>query len=151
MVKFQTFDQQIADRFTEERMVARLTTLFGVLALLLATIGLYGVTAYTAASRTAEIGIRMALGAARTGVTAMVMRGAMIQIFLGFSDRHAHRPALCSLYRVTTFRDERYRCRCPADGNNHVVVCCVPRGGHSGTARRVNRSCTGIANRIGEA
>ncbi|MBV9781394.1 MAG: ABC transporter permease, partial [Acidobacteriaceae bacterium] len=48
VVKFQTFDQQIADQFTEERMVARLTTLFGALALLLATIGLYGVTAYTA-------------------------------------------------------------------------------------------------------
>jgi predicted permease len=85
VVKFQTFDQQIADRFTEERMVARLTTLFGVLALLLATIGLYGVTAYAAASRTAEIGIRMALGAARTGVIAMVMRGAIIQTFLGLA------------------------------------------------------------------
>jgi macrolide transport system ATP-binding/permease protein len=83
VVKFQTFDQQIADRFTEERMIARLTTLFGALALLLATIGLYGVTAYTAASRTAEIGIRMALGAARTSVIAMVMRGAMIQTALG--------------------------------------------------------------------
>jgi macrolide transport system ATP-binding/permease protein len=85
VVKFQTFDQQIADRFTEERMVARLATLFGVLALLLATIGLYGVTAYAAASRTAEIGIRMALGAARTGVIAMVMREAVIQTFLGLA------------------------------------------------------------------
>ncbi|MBV8896630.1 MAG: hypothetical protein JO051_08970 [Acidobacteriaceae bacterium] len=85
VVKFQTFDQQIADRFTEDRMVARLTTLFGVLALMLATIGLYGVTAYTAASRTAEIGIRMALGAARTGVIGMMMRGAMIQTALGLA------------------------------------------------------------------
>ncbi len=42
VVKFQTFDQQIADRFTEERTVARLRTLFGALALLLATVGLYG-------------------------------------------------------------------------------------------------------------
>ena len=85
VVKFQTFDQQIADRFTEERMVARLTTLFGALALLLATIGLYGVTAYTAARRTGEIGIRMALGAARPAVIAMVMRGAMIQAALGLA------------------------------------------------------------------
>ena len=85
VVKFQTFDQQIADRFTEERMVARLTTLFGALALLLATIGLYGVTAYTAARRTGEIGIRMALGAGRSGVIAMVMRGAMIQTALGLA------------------------------------------------------------------
>lgn len=85
VVKFQTFDQQIADRFTEERMVARLTTLFGALALLLATIGLYGVTAYTAARRTGEIGIRMALGAGRSGVIAMVMRGAMIQSAFGLA------------------------------------------------------------------
>ena len=85
VVKFQTFDEQIADRFTEERMVARLTTLFGALALLLATIGLYGVTAYTANARTTEIGIRMALGAARSGVIAMVMRGAMIETALGLA------------------------------------------------------------------
>ena len=85
IVKFQTFDQQIADRFTEDRMVARLTTLFGALALLLATIGLYGVTAYTVARHTSEIGIRMALGAERLRVIAMVMRGAMIQTALGLA------------------------------------------------------------------
>jgi macrolide transport system ATP-binding/permease protein len=85
VVKFQTFDQQIADRFTEERMIAYLTSLFGGLALLLATIGLYGVTAYSVARRTSEIGIRMALGAKRATVTAMVMRGAMIQAALGLA------------------------------------------------------------------
>jgi ABC-type antimicrobial peptide transport system permease subunit len=83
IVKFQTFDQQIADRFTEERMIARLTTLFGGLALLLATIGLYGVTAYTVVRRTPEIGIRMALGAERIRVIGMVMRGAMTQALFG--------------------------------------------------------------------
>ena len=85
VVKFQTFDEQIADRFSEDRMVARLTALFGGLALLLATIGLYGVTAYTVARRTAEIGIRMALGAQRTAVTAMVMRGALSQTVIGLA------------------------------------------------------------------
>jgi macrolide transport system ATP-binding/permease protein len=85
VVKFQTFDEQIADRFTEERMIARLTSLFGGLALLLATIGLYGVTSYTVARRTPEIGIRMALGAERSGVIAMVMRGAVIQTLLGLA------------------------------------------------------------------
>jgi predicted permease len=83
VVKFQTFDEQIADRFTEERMIARLTSLFGGLALLLATIGLYGVTSYTVARRTSEIGIRMALGAERSRVVAMVMRGAVVQTVLG--------------------------------------------------------------------
>ncbi|MBV8632033.1 MAG: ABC transporter permease, partial [Silvibacterium sp.] len=83
--KFQTFDEQIADRFVEDRMIARLTMLFGVLALLLATVGLYGVTAYTVARRTGEIGIRMALGAERSSVIAMIMRGAMLQTAFGLA------------------------------------------------------------------
>ncbi len=83
VVRFQTFDAQIADQFTDDRLLARLTTLFGGLALLLAMIGLYGVSAYAVARRTAEIGIRMALGAERAKVTAMIMRGALIQAILG--------------------------------------------------------------------
>jgi ABC-type antimicrobial peptide transport system permease subunit len=59
--------------------------LFGGLALLLATIGLYGVTAYTVAGRTSEIGIRMALGAERNNVVAMIMRGASAQTLLGLA------------------------------------------------------------------
>ncbi len=85
VVKFQTFSEQIADRFSEERMISRLTMLFGGLALLLATIGLYGVTSYTVAGRTSEIGIRMALGAERSSVVAMIMRGATIQAVLGLA------------------------------------------------------------------
>jgi macrolide transport system ATP-binding/permease protein len=83
VVKFQTFQQQIDDRFIEERLIARLTSLFGLLALLLAAIGLYGVTAYTVGRRTSEIGIRMALGASRTRVIGTVMRGAMLQAVIG--------------------------------------------------------------------
>jgi macrolide transport system ATP-binding/permease protein len=85
VVKFQTFDEQIADRFNDDRMIARLTMMFGALALLLAAVGLYGVTAYTVALRTSEIGIRMALGAERRSVVAMIMRGAMIQTLLGLA------------------------------------------------------------------
>ena len=85
VVKFQTFDAQIAERFTDDRMLARLTELFGALALILATVGLYGVSAYAVARRTSEIGIRMALGAERGNVTAMIMRGAVIQAALGLA------------------------------------------------------------------
>src|SRR5207247_8711181 len=78
IVKFQTFQQQIDARFTEERLIARLTSLFGALALVLAALGLYGVTAYTVVRRTAEIGIRMALGAERSRVIYMVVGGNML-------------------------------------------------------------------------
>jgi predicted permease len=85
MQKFQTFDAQIADQFTHERMLSRLMTLFGGLALLLATVGLYGVTSYTVARRRPEIGIRMALGAKRASVIALVMRGALMQGLVGLA------------------------------------------------------------------
>jgi len=85
IVKFQTFQQQIDDRFISERLIARLTTLFGMLALLLAAIGLYGVTAFTVIRRTPEIGIRMALGAARSRVILTIMRGVMLQTVAGLA------------------------------------------------------------------
>jgi predicted permease len=85
VVKFQTFSQQVADRFSNDRMISSLTMLFGGLALLLAVIGLYGITAYAVVRRTPEIGIRMALGAERGGVIAMVLRGAMLQAAIGLT------------------------------------------------------------------
>ena len=85
VVRFQTFDAQIADQFTQDRLLARLTTLFGVLALILATVGLYGVSAYAVARRTSEIGIRMALGAERGKVTVMILRGSLSQATLGLA------------------------------------------------------------------
>ncbi len=82
---YQTFAQQIDGNFNSERMIARLTMLFGALALLLASVGLYGVTSYMVVQRTPEIGIRMALGAARGVVVGMVMRGALLQAGVGLA------------------------------------------------------------------
>jgi predicted permease len=83
VVRFQTFNDQIAACFGQERLLSRLTMLFGTLALLLAAIGLYGVTAYSVVRRSPEIGIRMALGADRSTIISMVLHGATIQTASG--------------------------------------------------------------------
>jgi macrolide transport system ATP-binding/permease protein len=83
VVDLRTYDSQVASNFTQDRLVARLTTLFGILALILASVGLYGVMSYFVARRTGEIGIRMALGATRSIVIGSVMRGALVQIAVG--------------------------------------------------------------------
>ncbi len=81
----QTLEDQVDSNFDQQRAVARMTGLFGVLALILAAVGLYGVTAYTVERRTSEIGVRMALGANRTNVVRLVLRGAFLQVLIGLA------------------------------------------------------------------
>ncbi len=78
-----TMQQQIDLSFDQERAVASLAGLFGIVALVLAAIGLYGVTAYTVAQRTNEIGIRMALGADRPKVLQLILGGAFKRVAIG--------------------------------------------------------------------
>jgi len=85
MIDFRSLDYQVAGNFSQEHLIARLTTLFGFLALILASVGLYGLTAYSVARRTSEIGVRMAMGANRQHILALIMRSAFLQTALGLA------------------------------------------------------------------
>jgi ABC-type antimicrobial peptide transport system permease subunit len=74
---------QVSANFRVERLLARLTSLYGLLALALACLGLYGVTAYTVSQRTREIGVRMALGADRLGIMRVIVGGPLIETAVG--------------------------------------------------------------------
>jgi putative ABC transport system permease protein len=85
VIDFESFADQVKMNFTQQAMIAKLTSFFGGLALILASIGLYGVTAYSVERRTSEIGIRMALGADRMSVLRMVLRSAFLQVGIGLA------------------------------------------------------------------
>ena len=85
VIRVQSYPAVVAGNFNQDRLLARLTEAFGILALILASVGLYGVMSYLATRRTSEIGIRMALGASRSGIISLMMRSAFLQVFAGLA------------------------------------------------------------------
>jgi ABC-type antimicrobial peptide transport system permease subunit len=83
MVSMMTLERQLEESLITERMIAALSTVFGLLATVLAVLGLYGVMAYTVARRSREIGIRMALGAQREELTRMFVRQGLALAITG--------------------------------------------------------------------
>ena len=107
------FAQQVQSHLDQQQMIAQLMTIFGLLALTLATVGLYGVTSYGIERRTNEIGVRMALGADRARVLGMVMRTVAAQsaagllvgipLTLGAGRLLAHRLSGVQTFNLTVF------------------------------------------------
>ena len=85
IIAIRTLSEQVGRQLTQQRLIARLTSFFGALALVLASIGLYGVTAHNVGRRVSEIGVRMALGADGGHILRLVLRGAFGLILFGLS------------------------------------------------------------------
>jgi ABC-type antimicrobial peptide transport system permease subunit len=85
IISIQTLKEKVGLQFIQPRLIARLTSFFGLLSLILASIGLYGVIAYNAGRRVNEVGVRIALGATRGDVVRLVIKGAFGLILAGLS------------------------------------------------------------------
>ncbi|HEV3277805.1 MAG TPA: ABC transporter permease [Terriglobia bacterium] len=83
VVSMQSLREQVAGQFGQQRLLAWLTSFFGALSLILASIGLYGITAYNAGRRTNEIGVRLALGATRAQAASLIIQGAFVLVAVG--------------------------------------------------------------------
>jgi predicted permease len=83
IISIKPLKDQVSGQFRQQRLIAELTSFFGILSLVLASIGLYGLTAYNAGRRTREIGVRLALGATRRQAAALIVRGALALVGAG--------------------------------------------------------------------
>jgi predicted permease len=102
-LKFDTLADQVDDNLVQERLVAALSGFFGMLALLLAMIGLYGVLSYLVAERQVEFGIRMALGARPATVLRLLMRDVAVVLIGGIATGLAAALAVVTLLKQILF------------------------------------------------
>ena len=146
VITVQTMEQQVAMNFDQQRVVAQLAGTFGVIALLLAAIGLYGLTAYTVARRTSEIGLRMALGADRLRIVRLVLRGAFLQVTIGLL---IGIPIAIGAGRLMAANLFQVRSSGPTGAcffNSSSWALCSSGQRTARDSRRVNRSGEGAAN-----
>jgi predicted permease len=129
--RFASYDAIVAENFNQDRLIARLTSAFGFVALLLASIGLYGVMSYSVARRTSEIGIRMAIGATRSTIITMVIRGAAAQVLSGLAlgtlaSLYAGHLMSNLLYRVSGFDPQSLAGACAVLGVCGGLAALIP-------------------------
>ena len=151
VIDFLTFAKQVDGNFTQQAMIAKLTSLFGFLALVLASIGLYGVTAYSVERRTNEIGIRMALGADRMSVLKLVLRGALAQMAIALAIGIPVTIAAGHAMAAQLFGVKPYDPRILAGHHRRAGARRFSRGGGSGSPRRNARPDSRSAHGIGHS
>jgi len=130
-VRYETVREQVAGSLLRERLMAALSGFFGGLAVLIATVGLYGVMAYTVARRRVEIGIRMALGATRATVIRMVVREATVLLLAGVAlggvlAVFAARSATALLYDLQPGDPGTLLSAAAALGTVTIAASCIP-------------------------
>jgi ABC-type antimicrobial peptide transport system permease subunit len=132
-----TQNEQIEDSISQERLFATLTAAFGILALILACIGIYGIMAYNVARRTSEIGIRMALGARSRQVLLMILRESSWLAILGVAAGLAAAFALTRFVRTMLYGIQ------PTDPTTliaaTVILLAIAIAAAYGPARRASR------------
>ena len=119
------YAEQLSLQFNQERLLATLTALFGLLALALASVGLYGLVTLAVTRQTAEIGVRMALGATRERVVATILRSALVQVLLGVAIGIPLTLGLARLLRNRLFGISSYDPVTLVDAAILLAICAV--------------------------
>ena len=140
IISIRTLREKVSAHLTQQRLIARLTSLFGLLSLVLASIGLYGVTAYNVERGTGEIGVRMALGASRADVVRLVLRGAFLLIAFGLILGIPLSLATSRVLRQSALWAEPLRAECHCNSSCRTQRVRADSHTRSGSAGNASRS-----------